>query len=424
MFRLAEYGPPIPMIGDLAAHLSCDPGEAERQLRRVGERLQAQHGLSSPPLEITAAGVTVKRIAGSVAVAGNAELEIRPKFAGEGDDWQEDLLFLALFTVYGHLDVIRTVSAATTTQNTMADLIGRILLGMINLNSRRPLKTRRATVIQSFEPLGELDLDTLLNPEEDGWVQRTYQMSLDNEWWATIHAGIASLLPHMRDPSVGVPLRDLLSRWGRPQTRPSIVRKTLPPRFASWQTAYDLAYELMRGASTAPSVGPFSTFGFTVDMWRVWEALIERALVMAIGASRVRLQHGHAFGSTIRGSKAATLEVFPDAVVRDAAGLHIIDAKYKGRHDTGFEGISAADRYEVLAFMHAVGTDRASLLYPSLEAAKVGDDPSQLETSTVPLGTVRALALGIRGIGKPAGLHSFVQSIAAAVDEQAPAPTS
>jgi hypothetical protein len=415
-FGLVEYGAPVAIIGDLAAHLGIAPADAEQQLRKVGERLQAQHSLAANPIEINGNGVSAKRVAGTVAIGRDAELEIRPKFAAPGDEWQEDLLFLALFTVYGHVDLIRTVAAATTSQNTMADLVGRILLGLIGQNSRRPLKTRRASTVFSWEPLSELDPEAMLNPEDDGWPQRIYQMSVDNEWWATIHAGIQSLLPHLRDPSITCGLTDLVARWGRPRTRPSIVRKTLPPRLSTWQPAYDLSYELTRGSSTAPSLGPFATFGFTIDTWRTWEALLERALVMAIGANRVALQIGHPFGTAAKGTRTSALEVFPDAVISDADGLHIIDAKYKGRQERGFEGISATDRYEMLAFMHAVGTSRATLIYPSLVAAAVDAAPEELEVSTVPTGTIRAVALGVRGLGKPAGLYKFIRSVAKAVE--------
>lgn len=417
-FDLVEYGPPAAIIGELAAHLGVTPADAEQQVRKVGERLQAQHSLKANPIEINGYGVSAKGVAGTVTIGRDAELEIRPKFAAPGDDWQEDLLFLALFTVYGHVDLIRTVAAATTSQNTMADLVGRILLGLIGQNSRRLLKTRRAATVFSFEPLAELDQEAMLNPEDDGWPQRIYQMSLDNEWWATIHAGIQALLPHLRDRSITAGLTDLIARWGRPRSRPSIVRKTLPPRLAAWQPAYDLSYELTRGSSTAPSFGPFATFGFTVDTWRTWEALVERALVMAVGANRVALQVGHPFGTAVKGARTSTLQVFPDAVISDVTGLHIIDAKYKGRHERGFEGISAADRYEVLAFMHAVGTNRATLVYPSLTTAAVDAPPQELELATIPLGSIRAVSLGIRGIGKPAGLYKFVCSIAAAVAPQ------
>lgn len=415
-FGLVEYGPPVGLIGDLATHLGVSPADAEQQLRKVGERLQAQHSLAANPIEINGNGVSAKRVAGTVAIGRDAELEIRPKFAAPGDEWQEDLLFLALFTVYGHVDLIRTVSAATTSQNTMADLVGRILLGLIGQNSRRPLKTRRASTVLSWEPLSELDLEAMLNPEDDGWPQRIYRMSVDNEWWATIHAGIQALLPHLRDPSINCGLSDLVARWGRPQTRPSAFRKTLPPRLSTWQPAYDLAFELTRGSSTAPSLGSFATFGFTLDTWRTWEALLERALIMAVGANRVALQNGHSFGTAVKGAQSSTLDVFPDAVITDINGLLIIDAKYKGRHERGFEGISAQDRYEMLAYMHAVGTNRAMLLYPSLVAATTDAAPEELEVSTIPLGTIRAVALGIRGIGKQAGLYKFIRSMAAAVD--------
>lgn len=137
---------------------------------------------------------------------------------------------------------------------------------------------------------------------------------------------------------------------------------------------------------------------------------------MAVGANRVVLQAGHRFGTAAKGAQTSALEVFPDAVISDANGLHIVDAKYKGRHERGFEGISASDRYEMLAFMHAVGTNRATLLYPSLVTMAVGAVPEELEVSTIPMGTIRAVSLGIRGIGKPAGLYKFIRSVAAAVE--------
>lgn len=417
-FSLVEYGPPNPIIGELASLLDCSPADAEHQLRRAGERLQAQHSLSSNPIEINGNGVSAKGIAGIVSIGGNVELEIRPKFAAAGDDWKEDLLFLALFTVYGHVDLIRTISAAATSQNTMADLVGRVLLGLIHRNSRRPLRTRRAKNIFSFEPLAELDPEAILNPEDDGWPQRVYQMSLDNEWWGTIYVGIQALLPHLRDPNISGGLIDLVARWGRPLSRPSRIRKTLPPRLSSWQSVYDLSFELARGSSNAPSFGSLFTFGFTVETWRTWEALIERALVMAVGADMVALQKGHQFGTTSKSAKNSELNVHPDAVVSDVLGLHVIDAKYKGRHERGFEGISAQDRYEMLAFMHSVRTNRATLLYPSLVTAAVDAQPVELEVSTIPIGTVRAVALGVHGIGKPAGLFKFINSVATAISPQ------
>lgn len=414
-FRLVEYRPPESIAADLAAYLSCTQGDAEQKLRKLGERLQAQHSLPLNPIEITDKGVTAKGIAGIASLAPGIELEVRPKFAADGDDWQEDILFLSLFTTYGHVDLIRTISAAATYRNTMADLVARILLGLIVQNSRKPLKTRRATTIYSFEPLLELDPESLLNPEDEGWPQPIYQMSLDNEWWATIYAGIRSIQPSVRDARIASNLQDLVARWGRPRSKPSVIRKLLPPRLSTWQPAYDLSFELMRGASMAPSVGQFSTFGFTIETWRTWEALLERCMVMALGANRVVLQGPHPFGKAVRLGRTSALEVFPDAVVTDAKGRLIVDAKYKGRSERGFEGISSPDRYEMLAFMHAVGSNRAVLLYPSLQAATVGSAPEELEVSDVPMGTVRAMALGIRGIGKPAGLFKFVETVGLAI---------
>ena len=104
-------------------------------------------------------------------------------------------------------------------------------------NHRTPLKARRRVTTETFEPLGEIDPDTLLNPGEEGWRQTFYAMSSDNEYWATIHAGAHALLGHVRDVQVAVMLRDAVGRWGSPAVRPSRIRRILPPRLSAWQRA-------------------------------------------------------------------------------------------------------------------------------------------------------------------------------------------
>ncbi len=340
---IVEYGAPRDILPVVAGALRETVAQAEKRLRATGERIQRYHGLAFNPIEIVGDRVMAKGVAGIVALAPGVELEIRPKYAGEGDDWRADLLFLALFAAHGRIDPIRTIASDKSTPNSLADLIARTLLNELRRNHRTPLKARRRVTTETFEPLGEIDPDTLLNPGEEGWRQTFYAMSRDNEYWATIHAGAHALLGHVRDVQVAVMLRDAVGRWGSPAVRPSRIRRILPPRLSAWQRAYDLALELLKNAGFAPGSGAFATFEFTLDTWRTWEALVERSLVMRLGANRVQLQKDFQLGIIHRAGRATSSLVRPDALV-DVDGPIVFDAKYKGNEERGRNTVSAARR--------------------------------------------------------------------------------
>lgn len=420
---LVEYGPATPTVKELADALRISLAEAEVRLRRIGERLQRLHGLPGNPIEITSAGVVAKGIAGVVSVAPLVEIEIRPKFAGPLVDWRTDLMFLALITRYGRIDPILAISSTFSKPNGLADLLARIVSQAVEHNHRTPLRVRTRVAFQSFEPEGEIDPDTLLNPGEEGWHQARYMMSRDNEYWGTIYNGSRALLPHLRDMEVGARLMSAVTRWGAPKATPSRVRRLLPPRLSAWQTAYDLCFELIRGASLAPDAGRQRTFEFTLDMWRTWETLVERGLVMAFGADHVALQTPAKIGIAVRGTKSSELFVIPDAAIHAGTPI-VIDAKYKGRAYRGQEAVSAADRYEAVAFMLATGAKKAVLVYPSTNATGVRDPVELVQREELPTGELAAVAIGLSGISAPNGLSLFSERLreAASVLDKAPMP--
>ncbi|HXH15253.1 MAG TPA: hypothetical protein VNJ10_03875 [Sphingomonas sp.] len=403
---IAEYGTPEPVIAEIAAAARSTASEAEALLRRHGERLQRRHGLKENPIEIRSDGVTAKGIAGVIALSPRIELEIRPKFAAPGSDWHADLVFLAVITRHGHIDTASSISSLVSEANSLADLVARVVILSIERNQRAPLRTRRARTIESFEPEGEMDPDVLLNPGEEGWRQDSYAMSRDNEYWATIHRGALVLLPHVRNAEIAARLTDTVTRWGRPVTPPSRFHRLLPPRLSVWQSPYDLCFELAQGASMSPGAGHQATFEFTLDMWRAWETLIERGLVAALGAARVELQKETSLGRLDRNGRISTVTVIPDAIV-DVGRPLVVDAKYKGRWRSdgrGYEPISAADRYEAMAFMMATGAEDAILLYPSIDGVSV-DEPVQIvQREELPTGNLSAVAIGVSGLSYPQGM--------------------
>lgn len=414
VLTIPEYGTPAPVISQIAIELDATLAEAEARLRRVGERLQRLHALPSNPFEITREGIIAKGIAGVAALSPTLEIEIRPKFANSTADWRADLMFLALVTNYGHIDPIASISASPTRLTTFADLVARVIVRAIEQNHRSPLRVRRRQTIETFEFDGEMDADTLLNPGEDGWRQTTYLMTRDNEYWATIYAGAVMLLQHVRDVEIAARLRATVMRWGTPQSSPSHLRRRLPPRLSAWQTAYDLCFEVRRGASLDPSKGRHDTFEFTLNMWRTWETLIERALVMTFGASHVSVQKDVKLGTVQRIGGPTPITVTPDAFVHKMNGV-VIDSKYKGRWDRPSEGISAEDRYEAIAFMLAKNADKALLLYPSVSGKRVDDPPEVVQREMLPTGRLIAARLGLAEISSPSGLMTFAHSVRNAV---------
>lgn len=403
---IAEYGAPEPVVAEIAAAARFTHSEAEALLRRHGERLQRRHGLKENPIDVRSDGVTAKGIAGVVALTPRVELEIRPKFAAAGSNWHADMVFLAVITRHGHIDTAFSISSLISEANSLADLVARIVILSIERNQRVPLRTRRARTIESFEPEGEMDPDVLLNPGEEGWRQHSYAMSRDNEYWATIHRSALVLLPHVRSVEISARLVDAVTRWGRPMTPPSRFHRLLPPRLAVWQSAYDLCFELAQGASMSPGDGRQVTFEFTLDMWRAWETLIERGLVAALGAARVQLQKETNLGTLDRGGRVSAVTVIPDAIV-DVGRPLIVDAKYKGRwrpDGRGYEPISAADRYEAMAFMIATGAEDAILLYPNIEGVSVDEPVRVVQREELPTGSLSAVALGVSGLSHPQGM--------------------
>lgn len=422
--EIVEYGPPAQVIGRIAGALGISTAAAEQKLRELGERLARAHSMERNPIQIVGKGVRALGIAGITNLGRGVELHIRPKFAGSTDEWQEDLLFLTLFTSYGHLDPLHRIVTRSGVENTLAELAARVLLGMITRNHRLPLKVRRRRVTHSFEPSGEIDPDILLNPTDEGWEQIVYEMSRDNEYWSTIHRGAMAVLPHVRDAHIATTLSNTVRRWGVPTAAPSMIRAKLPPRLAAWQGAYDLAYELGRSSGFAPAAGRFTGFEFTLNTWRMWQALIDRALVMSFGADRVSLQPAHAIGKSSRAGREVGIDVHPDAVLSDERGPLVVDAKYKGRGDKGFTGITPADRYEAMAFMQAVKSSRATLVMPSLTATHVGEPSILLQVDRLPTGSLVAVAIGVRGIAKSSGIRKFSATLRSAIQTIADTETA
>ncbi|MBX7487870.1 McrC family protein [Qipengyuania sp. GH25] len=393
------------------------PNEAvEALILRRGEVIRRRHGLKENPLSSGRDGFRSKGIAGVVSLSPTINLEIRPKFAGPSDNWRADLIFLALISASGRLDFNSSIAADTAKTATLADLVARVVLNTIQLNHRHPLRLRRRENFQSFEIQHEVDPEVFFNPGEDGWLQQRYVTTWDNEFWATIRAGMLMLETSVRDVHLIMRLREVASRWGTTTALPSRHRRILPPRLNQWQTTYDICFDILQGSTLSPGFGGFQSFEFTLDMWRVWETLVSKSLVTTFGADKVALQEDFQLGIVQRATHSGPITVRPDGLLVGPTPT-VIDAKYKGRWDKDAEPITAADRYEAMAFMEASGSDLTVLLYPDLAGRSVSDPPRLVQREKVPQGIICAVSIGLGGISAPGGRKSFATGVYNAVND-------
>lgn len=411
LLKITEYGTPQPLIAQLAEAAGLTMDHAESAVIAAGERIRRQHRLRNNPIQIVGGQVKAEDVAGVISLHPGVDLEIVPKYAPVGVDWAADLLFLTLFTTYGRLDVLKPISAGIGKGNALAELAAHVLLDLIRANARTPLRLRQRVTFHSFEPDAEIDPEDMLAPEDEGWRQSGHKLTFDNRYVATLSGACKMLLPHVRSVAVRSQLSAQIMKFGRQTQKPLRGSSKLPPRLTRWQGAMDLALALLEGGSLSPKNGSMSTLGFTISTWRTWEALIERALIIGIGGSKVRPQPTLMLGTATRGALTKDVPVQPDAVITTLRGDLVMDAKYKGRADQPLVGISASDRYEIMAFMLAAKTRRAALVYPSLLDEDACGVWRCFEKMEMPSGEARAYTICVNGISQPGGFTAFMSGL-------------
>lgn len=293
-----------------------------------------------------------------------------------------------------------------------------MLLDLISANDRFALHRRQRIQYTSFDLDGDFDPVELTSYDEDGWKQTGYRFTTNNVYAATISEACRLLIDHVRDATTRNLLRSRVQRFGAQTNRPIVDAQRLPARFARWQEAFDLAQAVLAGAGLRSGQGVLRTLGFTISTWQTWETLVERSLVIALGASDVRLQPRCKLGSFNRGSTSRNVFVQPDAIVTSNNQRLIVDAKYKGRAGDDGSAISIGDRYEVLAFMHAAEIDHAILLYPATKDPGNCGEWFMTETLNLPIGTVRAYSIAVTGISRLNGFMSFTNGLRSIVNAE------
>jgi 5-methylcytosine-specific restriction endonuclease McrBC regulatory subunit McrC len=133
----------------------------------------------------------------------------------------------------------------------------------------------------------------------------------------------------------------------------------------------------------------------------------------AFGQRSVLSQAEFRLGERWRAGTAAALNVTPDNVAQIMGSTVVLDAKYKGRIGARKQGVDAADVYEALAFMRAVGVDKAILVYPRVpdHTQRPPGAVGELERIKVSSTTIVAIEVAVSGIARPQGIKRFVTQL-------------
>lgn len=351
--------------GEVAELSGITEGEVLLQLRELNDRVKTLLGYENDPITTTAGGTwKADGVAGLLRLNANVELEVVPKFLDPSSSgWRTDFFLLAVLVRTGHLLVHDEISAGTQDRGDLATLIARSLLNLHSENERRPIRSYRRTTSSDFAIDGDVEWESLVLPDPDGFEVSRLELTRRNPYNATLAAAVATLIPEVSDVDTQAQLR-LLGRQLAPQSNPPAVFPPLPVRHRGWQQAYDLARLVVEGLGLSLDGGAFTGPGFLLSTWSAWQSLCEEVVRRALPNHKVVGQMRWVLGHRGVQPVYATPDITP---LRGTAASLLLDAKYKTRIGRA-PSISSADVYESLAFLRASGAATMKLLYPALSA--------------------------------------------------------
>lgn len=179
----------------------------------------------------------------------------------------------------------------------------------------------------------------------------------------------------LRCPLVGEGVRAALRRALAPYVevtpvalQPESFRAALPdtaapPSRLAYRPLLDVCRLLAEGLSPDADAGALSFPAFLLDMEKVFEGYVTRAVEGAFaGTERFTVAVQRGFAASRPAPGRPDLLMRPDLTIdRDGRPWLVVDAKWK---DLGMTAPEPADVYQVLAYATALGIDRAVLVYP------------------------------------------------------------
>ena len=415
-YGAVEYSRPAPLAEEISRGSRIPIGRARDLLSDSAVRVRRLLRLESIPVSWMDGGVQFQNVAGILLVAPRLELEVAPKFLGDAPDWREDFFLLATLSSHGRLLDREGLNSSSRETSDLATLIGRSFVEMYNQNRRRPVRAYRRMRHTGFSLEGDFDPEELTFPGENGFDQRVTTFTSRNSFNAVLRAAASKLANIVPDVETRTRLEHVAQHLPR-QAVPTRLRvRRLPSRGRSWQPAYDLALDILRGFGGTFDPKNMFAPGFVVSTWQIWEDLVSVGLRLGFGAKNISVQARYRLGSRSIGGNASPVSVTPDYVVDIGAGqdqrLVVVDAKYKGNVDRGVRAVSSSDIYEALAFSKATKVNEVVLVYPMTSGSETesvgrvgnGDEFSSIRVDET---RIRAVEIGVSGVSETGGLRRF-----------------
>lgn len=304
---------------------------------------------------------TFGRIAGVFPVTDQLEIEVIPKFMNGNEAWRSDFLLLLARTRWGVLAERQMVSTAKSRERSISDSLAMVFLTMFDKVAHVPIRTYRRQVLQQFEIEGDLDEETVLLPDKDGFIQTVTEFTRRNDYNAVIATAAQILSQSASDFDLRARLARAVYHLGPQGSLPTTIPNMVPSRFRNWSDLYGLSIDVLDGYGIDYiNQGEIMSPGFVVRTSDAWEEFIRQALVAGMKECAVGFQEKHPFAKRDN----TMVKVRPDYTIRARDGRTLlVDAKYK-YNDASKRTISNADIYEGWAFMEATGIHKLVLLYP------------------------------------------------------------
>lgn len=399
---------------EIAELSATSAGEILLQLRDLNDRVKTLLGYDEDPITATAGGGwKADGVAGLLRLNSQVELEVVPKFLDPASTtWRSDFFLLAVLVKTGNLLVQDEISAGEQDRGDLATLIARALLTLHTENQRRPIRGYRRVNRAEFAIDGDVDWETLVLPDPDGFHVSRLELTRQNPYNATLAAAVHILIPEVADGDTLAQLQ-LLGRGLAPQSAPPVVFPPLPQRHSGWQRAYDLARLVVEGLGLDLNGGTFTGPGFVLSTWSAWQSLCEEVVRRALPDHKVVGQKRWELG--YRGTEPvyATPDISPLA---GTSAPFLLDAKYKTRVGRK-PSIAASDVYESLAFLRAADAGEMYLLYPALDSINTLAVGGWKRFDRVDVGddAVEGLEVQVQGISSRDGFDKVVAGARAAL---------
>ena len=166
---LTEDSPYTKTIPALAKELGVDSHELTLNLYDTDAYLSKRLSISRS-LRIDCDRFTFSRIAGIFPVTGQLEIEVVPKFMSGNEAWRSDFLLLLARTRWGVLAERQLVNTSKSRDRSINDSLAIVFLTMFEKVSHVPIRTYQRQMLRQFEIEGDLDEETVLLPDKDGFI--------------------------------------------------------------------------------------------------------------------------------------------------------------------------------------------------------------------------------------------------------------